>query len=430
MNRLYFLIFSFFLIIPACAQEYLSEGRNRLNFAKTYFEAGGLLSPGFTSKVSDGNSVKEITNPASVMPFLNIGGIHFWGHADFYISIPLGQVNLRKDHPFDLSQSVVTGARILPWAYRNKRLIPYAGMSWAVVNFRQRSAPGKDQPLFQQNKLLPEAGVLYGGDNWLIRAGAGFNLSRKWQYPLSPDNFQEISTPGWNSYLSFAYALETTRSKDMEQENRRLNRYGDLTRPEQDAIKTGDFFAGIGMATSFMTASPRYNRVRRPYFNRKPISVTYMDLSAGYHFNKAGIITALSYRNPKFTDEAFGITQVVQKNSVALEAYKFLTDYNGFTPYLGLNIAYDHLKFSEKDGAGEIRKKFGQFNPGITFGWDILPGKTEQFFVLRTNLRWYPFSRFTVEGQSYSQSQVEYNVIQAVFYPSRYRNARNKRNHY
>ncbi len=429
MNRPYFLIISLFILIPSYAQEYLSEGRSRLNFAKTYFEGGGILSPGFASKVSDGNSVKEISNPASVMPFLNIGGIHFWGHADFYISIPLGQVNLQKNHPFDLSQSVVTGARVLPWAYQNKRLSPYAGISWAVLNFRQRSAPGKDQPLYQQNKLLPEIGLLYGGDSWLIRAGIGFNPSRKWRYPLAPNDFRQIKTPGLNSYLSFAYAIETTRSKDMEQENRRLNQYRDITRPEQDAIKTGDFFAGIGIATSFMTASPGYNRNKRPYFNRKPISVTYMDLSSGYHFNKAGIITALSYRNPRFIHKAFGITQVVQKKSIALEVYKFLTDYNGFTPYLGLNIAYDNLKFSETDSAGEVRETFNQYNPGITFGWDILPGKTEQFFVLRTNLRWYPFARFRVEGQSYSQSQVEYNVIQAVFYPSRYRNASSKKNH-
>jgi len=65
--------------------------------------------------------------------------------------------------------------------------------------------------------------------------------------------------------------------------------------------------------------------------------------------------------------------------------------------------------------------------PGLVFGWDILPGKTEQWFVLRTNLRWFPFEKLDINNKSFSLNQIEYNVIQAVIYPSRYKNAKNKR---
>ncbi len=418
----------FLYIIPVSAQEYVTEGKNRLNFAKTYFELGGNYSPKFTSKILNGNTAGSIQNTASLMPYLNIGGIHFWGHADFYISIPLGQINLKNNDSshFSLNQSVVTGARFLPWAYKDNRVRPYIGASWAVVNFKQKSLPDNTQPLFQQNKLLADMGLLYGRGNWLVRAGMNYNYSNKWQYPLSKTNSQQIKTPVWSGNIGIIYAMETTRSRNMEKENERLNRYRNITKPTKDALKSGDYFIGTGFATSFMLSSADYNNSKHPYFNKKVISNTYLDASIGYHFNRAGIITAVSYRNPKFVNEAFGVKQTIQKNSIALEAYKFLTDYNGFTPYAGLNIAYDNIKFSET-GDQPVQKTFNQFNPGVTFGWDILPGKTEQFFVLRTNLRWYPFATININGQSFSQHQIEYNVIQAVFYPTRYKNVKTKK---
>ncbi len=94
---------------------------------------------------------------------------------------------------------------------------------------------------------------------------------------------------------------------------------------------------------------------------------------------------------------------------------------------MGLNVAYDNIQYSEKTVASRYNRIFKNFNPGITFGWDILPGKTEQWFVLITNLRWYPFSKIDINGKAFSQNQIEYNVIQAVFYPSRFKNVRNKK---
>ena len=120
-------------------------------------------------------------------------------------------------------------------------------------------------------------------------------------------------------------------------------------------------------------------------------------------------------------------TQTIKKNSITLEVFKFLTDYSGFTPYLGVNIAYDNIDYSENTNLKALNTTFKNVNPGITFGWDILPGKTEQWFVLRTNLRWHPFSKFELNGKSYSQNQIEYNVIQAVFYPSRFKNNKFKK---
>jgi outer membrane protein W len=109
------------------------------------------------------------------------------------------------------------------------------------------------------------------------------------------------------------------------------------------------------------------------------------------------------------------------------EVFKFLTDYSGFTPYIGINVGFDNLKFTEESASHSLRLNKNIINPGLTFGWDILPGKTKQPFVLRTNLRWFPFEKLNVNDKRFSLNQIEYNVIQAVFYPSRLRKAKQMR---
>lgn len=430
MRHTFFLFVLSSCSIHSFAQEYISEGKTRLNFAKTYFELGGQFSPSFTGKMTtQTNSVASIENAASIVPYLNIGGLHFWGHADFYISIPLAQFNLKNNDStgFQLNQSVVTGARLLPWAYKDSKLRPFIGASWAVVNFKQRTTLNENQPLISKNKLIVDAGIIYGKGNIMTRLGMNFYPSTKWNYPISPTSFQEIKTPNWSVFFSFIYAYESTQSNNMEAENKRLNNYPKVSKPTMNSLKRGDYFIGIGPSSSFMLTKSEYNQMNHPYFNEKPISNTYIDIAVGYHWNKIGLVTALSFRNPRFKNEAFGVIQTIKKNSILLEAYKYLTDYNGFTPYLGINIAYDKTDFLVKSTTGEVKLPFNQLNPGITFGWDILPGKTAQWFVLRTNLRWYPFSKIVINGKAFSQNQLEYNVIQAVFYPSRFKNAKNKK---
>jgi len=128
----------------------------------------------------------------------------------------------------------------------------------------------------------------------------------------------------------------------------------------------------------------------------------------------------LSFRNPKFETEGYGSIQTIKKTSFALEINKHLTDYTGFVPFIGLNLAYDQYKYSESVDDATKEESFNKLEPGVTFGWDILPGKTEKPFLLRTNLRWYPFSSFSIEDKSFDFSQLEYNLIQIVVFPQRF----------
>ena len=230
------------------AQEYITEGKNRLNFAKTYLELGGQYSPSFTGKkLGTNQTVQSIDNPASIVPYLNIGGLHFWGHGDFYISIPLSQFDTKKSDStnFILNQSVATGARFLPWAYQDKKIRPYVGASWAIVSFKQENKINNGQPLHSKNKIIMDAGLLYGKGSFMTRLGVNFYPNNNWNYPISANNFQQIKTPNWSAYFGLVYAFESTRSKNMETENARLNKYPNTTSPTLNVIKKGDWFIAI-----------------------------------------------------------------------------------------------------------------------------------------------------------------------------------------
>jgi hypothetical protein len=431
-NMKFYITFTLIIIVSQTmsAQEYISEGKNRLNFAKTYLELGGQFSPTFIGKkVLPDGSIMDFENSSAMAPYLNIGGFHFWGHADFFISIPLAQIPFKKNDStnFTFNKSVVTGARFLPWAFRENKIRPYVGVNWAIINFQNKIKPEENQPLLSENKLIFDAGLLYGKSNLMVRLGVSYDpINTEINYPVTKSSFQKINTPNWNAYFSLIYAFETTRSKKIERINQELIKYPTLSSPTLNVEKKGDWFVGIGPSTSFMLSNSEYNESAFPYFNKKPISNLFFDVTLGYQFNHLGLITAFSYRNPTFSNEAFGTKQMIQKQSVVFEVFKFLTDYSGFTPYIGLNLAVNKIDYFETSNSHNFSQKQALITPGLTFGWDILPGKTEQPFVLRTNLRWFPFEKIKVKDKNFSLNQIEYDVIQLVYYPSRSKRLKNK----
>ena len=420
LNRLFFLSTVLCLSCASTfAQDYVDEGKNRLNFAKTYFELGAQYSPSFTAGTLLENSIDQ--NAAAITPYLNVGGIHFWGHADFYISIPLSQFMLGEENFKDYrhDQSVVTGMRFLPWAYRDNKLRPYVGLSWTVSHFKYNLTEEDAQPLWSKNHLNADLGLIYGKGNSMFRLGMNFMPDNTWDYPIASGLVEQIETPKWGVNVGFVYSMETTKSKDSQEENNRLNQYEPLSAPTLNAKSVGDWFIGLGPSSSFLLSSSDYNQTYFPFLNDKPISKAFMDFGLGYHLNKKGLVFALAYRNIKFENNGFQVEQQIAKQSIVLEAYKYLTDYNGFTPYVGLNIGGSKIKYAETTASDLVNEQLYSYTPGFTFGWDILPGKTEHKFVLRTNLRWFPFEEFDQKGLSFSLNQLEYNVIQLVYYPSR-----------
>lgn len=390
--------------------------RQRLDFAKTYFEVGSIFSPGFSGQ----NQMSSFQHSASISPFLTWGAFHFWGHAEMYVTFPLAQLNIDSDPAgeYELKHYVTTGARFLPWPYQAKKLRPFVGLSWGASDFKQ-VLEDESAPTFSKNFLFtPEAGLLFGGDQLTFRVAASYYHDNVWNYPISRTEFRTITTPSFSLQLGVLYSFDASKENGDISKNKRWNEYDLLSAPNERSISAIDFFVGMGPSGSYSLNSSQYNQERLPYLDDKKTSNPYFDMAVGFNLNKAGCFVAVSYRNPNYKNEAYGTIQRIEKHGIALEINKYLIDYTGFTPYLGVNLSYDHITYNESGGNGH-QETFQFLEPGLTFGWDILPGKTEEFLVLRTNLRWYPFSDFAIDGMKFDFNQLEYNLIQVVFYAAR-----------
>ncbi len=403
------------------AQDTLNQKRERLDFAKNYFEIGGSFQPSFTGKYLKNGTVTDYENSAGVVQYLNWGGFHFWGHGEFFITFPLNYLAFKKNEETSsqLLHSVVTGARFYPWRYKEKRITPYGGVNWSAVDFKQVVTPEDHHPSLSKDFMVGlDAGVLYGYKNFSLRLGASYLPNTSWEYPISKTQKATVKTPDFSIQLGLMYSMDMTKSTE-EANIEKWNDYPTVSKHALGKSSFGNFFIGAGPSISFSLKKSAYNQSELPYLNERLASSNYFDIAAGYTFNKAGMFTSISFRNPKFETEGFGMTQTIKKTSVLLEVNKFLIDYSGFTPYLGINLAYDRIKYSEVDEDTSRALNFQEFEPGVTLGWDILPGKSQEALILRTNLRWYPLSSFEVDGFKFDFSQLEYNLIQVVFYPER-----------
>lgn len=400
----------------------ISPKKQRLDFAKMYFEGGGTYLPSFEGKQLVNGQLISFEYSATLNPYLTWGAFHFWGHTEFYVTFPLNQLALNKNTQtsHQLLHSVATGARIYPWAMVEGKIRPYIGLNWGALEFKPKLKPDENQPKISKDIMMNfDAGLMYNYKKIAVRLGINYFADNKWQYPISKTQMSEIVIPLMSFQIGFLYTFDA--SKDNAKENiDKWNSYPRVSKLSYDAKKFGDFFVGIGPSLSFSLIKSDYNATHLPYLQQKLASTNYFDIAAGYHFNMANLFTAISYRNPTYKTEGFGSNQTIKKTSVAFEINKFLTDYTGFAPYIGLNVAYDKLKYEQNvDGIKKQQTFTNEIEPGITFGWDIVPGKTNEALILRTNLRWYPFSKFELDGKTFNFSQLEYNLIQVVFYPER-----------
>jgi hypothetical protein len=398
------------------------EKKKRLEFARTYFELGGNYFSSFDGGGHVDGTFTSIEHSATFNPYLNWGGFHFWGHAEFYVTFPLSQFELSSNdvgkHQFN--HYVVTGGRYLPWAYQPGKVRPYIGMSWSSLEFQQTMEGQEDTPKMSKDLLLtPDLGLLYGHGNITARVGLNYFRQNKWDYWISPNESVTIKTPKLGLMVGLIYSFDQSYDENPKV-NERWNSYPTISKVGYDPATFGDFFVGIGPSSSFSLKKSAYNQSRFPYLADQLTSGNYFDIAIGYQLNTLGMFAALSYRNPEFKTSGYGTEQSIKKSSISFEINKYLIDYTGFAPFVGINIAYDRLNYEEKTSDSNQSLQFMGTEPGLSFGWDIIPGKTDEFLILRTNLRWYPKSSFSVDGMKFRFDQLEYNLIQVVFYPGRF----------
>lgn len=401
-----------FIVSPTnlYGQPYVEGGQTRHRFAqlnlgleyRQFFKAGsesfrkdptGILQPFQLRNQSDARIV--------------VGGTHFWGHADFYISIPVADLSRTG-----FTADVETGGKYFPWRIENHKLRPYVGAALLPTTFTQDS--GTKQMKFRYPLT---AGLVFNSKRHLFELGTGFVAQRALTYYIDKSTAVEVRTPSlWISF-SYKFMFETTLGAERDWQSGKTAALTDTLSRQK---RLNGFTLAAGPSSAFFLRSSEHNKINVPYLGNHKATKLFCDVGIGYYFHQADLQLNLAWRSMKSDLKAFGFEQNTQRQSLTFEIYKFVSDYHGFAAFVGPAISYEWLHLNERDENGfEFQASKRGLHGGITFGWDIRPNRL-QSILLRTNLRYFPLLNLNLpDGTGFSFDQLEFNFIQVVVFPGR-----------
>lgn len=415
-----FLTTLFIVVYNLGYSQVYTEKQTRHRFAQLNLGLDFQSSFGGSTKYLDelGNSKSlNLTNSSS--PRFLIGGTHFWGHADFYIAIPLFSTTLKKDNQeITALRGVETVFKYYPLRIENNKVRPYIGTSLVSFYFEQRNNnfDYSSGPKLNHTSFPLLGGLTFNSKNHLIELGITWNYQNQQDYYISRNQIEKINTPPFYATLSYRYMLETTLSAEKDWESGRTKEATDIL---AERGRLNGFYIGAGISSAFWLKQSEYNIATRPYINKYNTSIM-PDFTLGYYLHKPDLNLAIGYRGYGSSINTYGAIQQLNRKSFLFEVIKYLFDYHGFVPFIGPTISYENLSFKENfEGQRTFDVKDRKFGYGLTFGWDIRPNRI-QSWLLRTNLRWYPNLFLEVEPNTkVSFDNLEFNFIQLIIYPNR-----------
>lgn len=387
------------------AQAPLDSAARRFRFAEMTLglDVGSL--PAGRTAIGDGL-------PARFVPRFTIGGLHFWGHADFAVTIPLSGGTVGSGATKTSSTGgVETRGRWYVRPLAQDGISPFIGGGLGAVDVTIGDGPREYRPV-----PMGQAGLAWRRGGTLFEAGWSLRPQSTLDYPSSRTTTSPVTPSQHAVWIGAHRILETTgslepivRSGAAAAAETRMRAAGQLSGPS----------LAIGPSSLILTGPSTYNREQRPWLATRPRSGTALDLGLGWYFDRPDVHVNLAWRSGAFDTEAFDFSQENRRQSLALEAYRFLFDYHGFVPFVGPVVSLENLRTVERDGGVTVaRADKDLVAGGITFGWDIRPTRTQQW-ILRTNLRYFPRLRVPMPSGEQALDQLEFNYIQFVWYPRR-----------
>lgn len=408
---------AFYVALCCISTAYTQDWEKRHQFAKSYFGVSNYIISSLSNGnyLTPSNQIATFEKSGFISPAVNIGATHFWGHADFYVSINTTDIKFQEDS-LDNSYRLgtFTGLRIYPLASKSNNIRPYLGYKFSPFRYRQNNLDGATFKHTSVKSVL-DVGLGIQLPNFYFTIEYGRVLNPEFETYLSRDVQSADLFPKNLFQVGLNYMIETTKSASTEI-NRNLNK-------EFSASNQHGLFFAAGPSSSFPIGTSSYVQDLYPFLDDKSFPIIFPDIALGYHFTKPDIITAFSMRPINQKRSAYDYEHQLSRQSIILETYKFLADYHGFVPYVGLGMGYEKLEFTETN-SDPVKKN--QLSPAVVFGWDIRPSVKGDWWILRTNLRYYPLLKLHVENKSLSLQHMEFNFIQFVMYPQRFKIAKNK----
>lgn len=400
-----------------------AEQKSQHRFAQTYVGFNAQVIPR-SGRLMFQNQASQF--PRAVIPRFTIGGMHFWGKLDFNINFPLrsfGNTVLPQGGEIGFWTGADLSARYYPWRLMDGKFRPFAGVSFNTMRLSlEGAALGERVEGFITSSLL--GGLSYTKHGWRINAELMFLPLNKRDFYSDRQVVHAFSLP--RSY--FSLGVVRTFDFTLREEEPKLS--GKTKALEEQLLAKGklnSFSMGIAANGAYFLNSPSFSEDLGSLPRHK--GSVNLEYGFGYLLHKQRLHFGLTYRNYSSNSTSYGLDHVLRREALSLEGFKFVWNYKGFVPFVGLSLSRERWAaglFVDDVQQGEtVRSRF--FSPGIIFGWDILPSPTETW-VLRTNLRYYPYQEINdVRGSSSRVDQFEFNFIQFVFYPNRWVNVRKAR---
>lgn len=396
-------------------RQYVDESTS---FAWTTIGLDFLTLPGGTTAYSTASQPEEVAFGPSVSPRLTIGGMHFWGHADFYVTFPLNFLNIGSTpQPFslhELTHGIETGAKFYPWKVKEGRISPFAGISFRPLNYRYELNDSQwtfANPAYRQMIYPLNIGATYTTANYHLNLSAYYQTLQAIPYYLSPDQVSDISLSRWSFQIGVLKYIDTDRSMRTPSALEQINLKHKILKNEN---KLNSWYIGIGPSAALETSNSPFIQNNFPYLENQSSGSFMPDITTGKYLYKPDLNIGLSYRRMGERMEAFDTQLNVGRQSLMMETYKFLFNYLGFVPFVGITGSWEWLT-TEVNGTVYQENKPAA---GFILGWDIRVVHTNTG-LLRTNLRWTPDLHMTVEGEKMMFNHLEFNFIQYVHFIGR-----------
>lgn len=418
-NRSLFLFYAMCMGLYAEAQLFV-EKQTRHRFAQNLIGLDLQTSlGGQTFFENTSGQIQSLDLESTSRARIILGGLHFWGHADFYIAIPVlfPRVQAQNQTIF-FTTGVETVFKYYPWRLEAGKLRPYLGISLAPNYFEQdnENLQYSEGDQLSHVSVPIMGGLSYIKGNKVFEAGLTWNYANEQRYYVNRTSFQNIKTPPLFATVALKFFFDTTVGAEDSWESGR-------TQKQVDALASkgllDGFFLGAGLSSAWWMGRSSYNEQNRPYIQNYGVSLLG-DFSLGYYWHKPDINLSANYRAYSASANVYGAQQVLRRKSFGIELTKYLLDYHGFDPFVGPILTYEKLSFIESFEESLTQDldddKLGW---GVTMGWDIRPDR-RQSWILRTSLRWFPTLDLSVEESSaVSFRNIEFNFIQLILYPNR-----------
>lgn len=409
--------------MPLASQAYVDDGGTRHSFAQFLVGADLMVVPagGRTFAVgapgAGAPGLGSASLPAAVVPRVNLAGTHFWGHANFYVSVPLGDLGdgaAARGGEVDFSPGVETGFRLYPWRLESGAVRPFVGAAYAQSDFEQTTplGTGVDE---QKSRIPLQAGLTWQRGSTLVEVGVGRFLGNEFDYFVDRSRATTVRLPSTYMWVGVNRQFDSTIGLSRDWED---GTTAEATRRAAAAGALSGISLAIGPSAAFLTGSAPRNETLYPALGAHRTVPVFPELGVGYYHYPTDVHLNVAFRANASERSAFGQTQRLGRTSLAFEAFRFLFDYRGFAPFVGPVVSREWLELDETvDQIPVERVREARWRAGVIFGWDIRPDDLRGI-ILRTNLRYTPVGRVGGAG-GVGMNQLEFNFIQLVWYPGR-----------